>query len=165
MANKEINYALPDEQLTPNFQHMGAPDVALIEQAVRKKWILPEQVFKILPFVAIKILANDKRSSRNRLAAGRLLALLNAQNMEADKTQGDPNAKTQEICEVIVRTRQEAKEILIAMRSEKSGGNGNGNGNGNGKNRNESGGNGNEQRLKDASPASGDDSAGAKNGA
>ncbi len=56
-------------------------DVRRLEQAVRHRWQLPEQLYLALPNQMMKLLVNG--TPREQIAAARVLALLHQANEEA----------------------------------------------------------------------------------
>ena len=59
---------------------MSRSDVRRIEQALRNRWELPQRLFEALPAAMMKLLVNG--TSRDQIAAARVLVQLNAQNTQ-----------------------------------------------------------------------------------
>jgi len=57
-------------------------DVRMLEQAVRNRWQLPEQLYVALPTQMMRLLAHG--TPREQIAAARVLALLHQANEEAE---------------------------------------------------------------------------------
>ena len=53
-------------------------DVRMLEQAVRHRWQLPEQLYAALPNQMLKLLVNG--TPREQIAAARVLAMIDAAN-------------------------------------------------------------------------------------
>lgn len=64
--------------------------VNLIGRAIRERWELPEQLYRILPLELLRLvtardkLGNPIEQPRTRVAAARVLAVLHGQNQKAD---------------------------------------------------------------------------------
>ena len=75
--------------------HNGRADTALIERAVRNKWLIPEQAYSIVPSEMVKIVVGlgpkgqpAKYSTRNRISAARVVATFHGQNEAAAQPSG-----------------------------------------------------------------------------
>lgn len=109
---------------------LARSDVRMIERAVRERWIMPEGAFTDLPAAMLEIVTKESikvldregvaveiDNDREKIAAARVLAVLEAQNQadehHSDKLHQDDKHLAVDMVAALAQQSREQKEALI----------------------------------------------------